>query len=157
MINLSCFYLSWTLDWHCHLSPCFTFLFLSGCWPMNGTVLWPTLVSVLQSGLCAAHVPLWMHWPAVCESREGGAAHRGRGGNRAVPPPFRIAVLGAQGVGKTAIVQRFLHNDYSEVAMSSKTRRMHLSAAVLNGHVHDLQITDYPAISSFPVSSLQVQ
>ncbi|XP_052411555.1 ras-like protein family member 10B isoform X2 [Carassius gibelio] len=96
-----------------------------------------------------------MHWPAVCESREGGAAHRGRGGNRAMPPPFRIAVLGAQGVGKTAIVQRFLHDDYSEVAVSSKTRQMHLSAAVLDGHVHDLQITDYPAISSFPVSSLQ--
>ncbi|KAI2664318.1 Ras-like protein family member 10B [Labeo rohita] len=88
--------------------------------------------------------------------REGGAAHRGRGGNRAMPSPFRIAVLGAQGVGKTAIVQRFLHDDYSEVAVSSKTRRVHLSAAVLNGHVHDLQITDYPAISSFPVSSLQV-
>uniref|UniRef100_A0A673H4B5 Ras-like protein family member 10B n=1 Tax=Sinocyclocheilus rhinocerous TaxID=307959 RepID=A0A673H4B5_9TELE len=73
-----------------------------------------------------------------------------------MPPLFRIAVLGAQGVGKTAIVQRFLHNDYSEVVVSSKTRRVHISAAVLNGHVHDLQITDYPAISSFPVSSLQV-
>ncbi|XP_059397299.1 ras-like protein family member 10B isoform X2 [Carassius carassius] len=96
-----------------------------------------------------------MHWPAVCESREGGAPHRGRGGNRTMPPSFRIAVLGAQGVGKTAIVQRFLHDDYSEVVVSSKTRRVHISAAVLNGHVHDLQITDYPAISSFPVSSLQ--
>uniref|UniRef100_A0A672PQW7 RAS like family 10 member B n=1 Tax=Sinocyclocheilus grahami TaxID=75366 RepID=A0A672PQW7_SINGR len=67
-----------------------------------------------------------------------------------MPPLFRIAVLGAQGVGKTAIVQRFLHDDYSEVVVSSKTRRVHISAAVLNGHVHDLQITDYPAISSFP-------
>lgn len=73
-----------------------------------------------------------------------------------MPPPFRIAVLGAQGVGKTAIVQRFLHDDYSDAASSSRTRRVHLSAAVLNGHVHDLQITDYPAISSFPGSSLQV-
>lgn len=133
------------------------FSFCRDCWPMNGTVLWPPLLSALQSGLCAAHVPLWMHWPAVCESREGGAAHRGRGGNRAMSPQFRIAVLGAQGVGKTAIVKRFLHNDYSEVAVSSKTRRVHLSAAVLNGHVHDLQITDYPAISSFPGSSLQVR
>lgn len=73
-----------------------------------------------------------------------------------MPPPFRIAVLGAQGVGKTAIVQRFLHDDYSDVAASSRTRRVHLSAAVLNGHVHDMQITDYPAISRFPGSSLQV-
>lgn len=98
-----------------------------------------------------------MHWPVVCESREGGGAHRGRGGRGAMPPPFRIAVLGAQGVGKTAIVQRFLHDDYSEAASSSRTRRVHLSAAVLNGHVHDLQITDYPAISSFPGSTLQVR
>ncbi len=95
---------------------------------------------------------------ASCLREQGGwGGPPGRGGSRAIPPPFRIAVLGAQGVGKTAIVQCFLHNDYSEVAVSSKTRRMHLSAAVLNGHVHDLQITDYPAISSFPVSSLQVQ
>lgn len=133
------------------------FSFCRDCWPMNGTVLWPPLLSALQSGLCAAHVPLWMHWPAVCESREGGAGHRGRSGNRAMSPQFRIAVLGAQGVGKTAIVKRFLHNDFSEMAVSSKTRRVHLSAAVLNGHVHDLQITDYPAISSFPGSSLQVR
>ncbi|KAL0994464.1 hypothetical protein UPYG_G00122580 [Umbra pygmaea] len=95
-----------------------------------------------------------MHWPVVCENREGGGA---TAGGRAMPPPFRIAVLGAQGVGKTAIVQRFLHDDYSEVPVpaSSHARRVHLSAAVLNGHVHDLQITDYPAISSFPGSSLQ--
>ncbi|KAM9539300.1 ras-like protein family member 10B [Salvelinus alpinus] len=74
-----------------------------------------------------------------------------------MPPPFRIAVLGAQGVGKTAIVQRFLHDDYSEapVPATSRARQVHLSAAVLNGHVHNLQITDYPAITSFPCSSLQ--
>lgn len=75
-----------------------------------------------------------------------------------MPPPFRIAVLGAQGVGKTAIVQRFLHDDYSEAPVqgTSRARQVHLSAAVLNGHVHNLQITDYPAITSFPCSSLQV-
>lgn len=75
-----------------------------------------------------------------------------------MPPPFRIAVLGAQGVGKTAIVQRFLHDDYSDAPGpgAGHSRKVHLSAAVLNGHVHDLQITDYPAITSFPGSSLQV-
>uniref|UniRef100_A0A4W5RZH3 RAS like family 10 member B n=1 Tax=Hucho hucho TaxID=62062 RepID=A0A4W5RZH3_9TELE len=75
-----------------------------------------------------------------------------------MPPPFRIAVLGAQGVGKTAIVERFLHDDYSEAPApaTSRARRVHLSAAVLNGHVHDLQITDYPAITSFPGNSMQL-
>ncbi|XP_063060044.1 ras-like protein family member 10B isoform X1 [Engraulis encrasicolus] len=121
-----------------------------------------------------------MHWPAVCESREGGGGgaggRGGRGGNGGgpvPPPPFRIAVLGAQGVGKTAIVQRFLHDDYSDGPASGSDhggtragsgpgqgnghmgRKVHLSAAVLNGHVHDLQITDYPAITSFPGSTLQ--
>ncbi|XP_023675156.1 uncharacterized protein [Paramormyrops kingsleyae] len=97
-----------------------------------------------------------MHWPAVCENREGGAGSRGRGGGRGgMPPPFKIAVLGAQGVGKTAVVRRFLHDDYSETGTPGHTRQVHLSAAVLNGHVHDLQITDYPAIPSFPGSSLQ--
>ncbi|KAL2095082.1 hypothetical protein ACEWY4_009801 [Coilia grayii] len=98
-----------------------------------------------------------MHWPAVCENREGGTGSRGRGGSGGMPPPFRIAVLGAQGVGKTAIVQRFLHDDYSDAPGpgAGHSRKVHLSAAVLNGHVHDLQITDYPAITSFPGSSLQ--
>ncbi|XP_055798280.1 ras-like protein family member 10B [Salvelinus fontinalis] len=98
-----------------------------------------------------------MHWPVVCENREGGGAAAGGRGGRSMPPPFRIAVLGAQGVGKTAIVQRFLHDDYSELPTpaTSRARRVHLSAAVLNGHVHDLQITDYPAITSFPGNSMQ--
>ncbi|MBN3325407.1 RSLAB protein, partial [Atractosteus spatula] len=68
---------------------------------------------------------------------------------------FKIAVLGAQGVGKTAIVRRFLYNDYSEAPAPSRGRRVYLPAAVLNGHVHDLQIMDYPAIPSFPVNTLQ--
>ncbi|KAJ8266538.1 hypothetical protein GJAV_G00131590 [Gymnothorax javanicus] len=97
-----------------------------------------------------------MHWPVGCENREGGAGGRGRGrSSTGMSPPFRIAILGAQGVGKTAIVRRFLCDDYSETPTPNHTRRVYLSAAVLNGHVHDLQITDYPAIPTFPGSSLQ--
>ncbi|XP_043919211.1 ras-like protein family member 10B isoform X2 [Protopterus annectens] len=68
---------------------------------------------------------------------------------------FKIAILGAQGVGKTAIVRQFLYNEYSEVCVPTKTRRLFLPAAVMNGHVHDLQIMDYPPIASFPVNTLQ--
>ncbi|XP_069471021.1 ras-like protein family member 10B isoform X3 [Ambystoma mexicanum] len=68
---------------------------------------------------------------------------------------FKIAVLGAQGVGKSAIVRQFLYNEFSEVCVSTKARRVYLPAVVMNGHVHDLQIMDFPSIASFPVNTLQ--
>lgn len=69
---------------------------------------------------------------------------------------FKIAVLGAQGVGKSAIVRQFLYNEFSEVCVPTKARRVYLPAVVMNGHVHDLQIMDFPPIASFPVNTLQV-
>ncbi|XP_078535745.1 ras-like protein family member 10B isoform X2 [Lissotriton helveticus] len=68
---------------------------------------------------------------------------------------FKIAVLGAQGVGKSAIVRQFLYNEFSEVCVSTKARRVYLPAVVMNGHVHDLQIMDFPSIASYPVNTLQ--
>lgn len=80
------------------------------------------------------------------------------------PPPaqggmvttFKIAVLGAQGVGKSAIVRQFMYNEFSETCVPTKSRRVFLPAVVMNGHVHELQIMDFPPISSFPVNTLQV-
>lgn len=69
---------------------------------------------------------------------------------------FKVAVLGAQGVGKSAIVRQFLYNEFSEVCVPTKTRRVYLPAVVMNGHVHDLQIMDFPPITAFPVNTLQV-
>lgn len=69
---------------------------------------------------------------------------------------FKIAVLGAQGVGKSAIVRQFLYNEFSEVCVPTTARRVYLPAVVMNGHVHDLQIMDFPPISAFPVNTLQV-
>lgn len=69
---------------------------------------------------------------------------------------FKVAVLGAQGVGKSAIVRQFLYNEFSEVCVPTKARRIYLPAVVMNGHVHDLQIMDFPPITSFPVNTLQV-
>ncbi|XP_072273031.1 ras-like protein family member 10B isoform X1 [Pyxicephalus adspersus] len=68
---------------------------------------------------------------------------------------FKIAVLGAQGVGKSAIVRQFMYNEFSETSVPTKTRRVFLPAVVMNGHVHELQIMDFPPISSFPVNTLQ--
>jgi len=69
---------------------------------------------------------------------------------------FKIAVLGAQGVGKSAIVRQFLYNEFSEVCVPTTARRVYLPAVVMNGHVHDLQIMDFPPITTFPVNTLQV-
>lgn len=69
---------------------------------------------------------------------------------------YRVAVLGARGVGKSAIVRQFLYNEFSEVCVPTTARRLYLPAVVMNGHVHDLQILDFPPISTFPVNTLQV-
>ncbi|XP_007894753.1 ras-like protein family member 10B [Callorhinchus milii] len=68
---------------------------------------------------------------------------------------FKIAILGARGVGKSAIVRQFLYNDYSDRYTPSSGRRVYLPAVVMNEHVHDLQIMDFPPIPSFPVNTLQ--
>lgn len=70
---------------------------------------------------------------------------------------YRVAVLGARGVGKSAIVRQFLYNEFSEACVPTTARRLYLPAVVMNGHVHDLQILDFPPISTFPVNTLQVQ
>ncbi|XP_026717519.1 ras-like protein family member 10B isoform X1 [Athene cunicularia] len=70
---------------------------------------------------------------------------------------FKIAVLGAQGVGKSAIVRQFLYNEFSEVCVPTTARRVYLPAVVMNGHVHDLQIMDFPPITAFPVNTLQLR
>jgi GTPase SAR1 family protein len=59
-------------------------------------------------------------------------------------------------VGKSAIVRQFLYNEFSEVCVPTTARRLYLPAVVMNGHVHDLQILDFPPISAFPVNTLQV-
>ncbi|XP_025774766.1 ras-like protein family member 10B [Puma concolor] len=69
---------------------------------------------------------------------------------------YRVAVLGARGVGKSAIVRQFLYNEFSEVCVPTTARRLYLPAVVMNGHVHDLQILDFPPISTFPVNTLQI-
>ncbi|KFZ60637.1 Ras-like family member 10B [Podiceps cristatus] len=62
----------------------------------------------------------------------------------------KIAVLGAQGVGKSAIVRQFLYNEFSEVCVPTTARRVYLPAVVMNGH-----IMDFPPITAFPVNTLQ--
>lgn len=96
--------------------------------------------------------------PGICSPGEPHASartwwRRGAGG---MVSTYRVAVLGARGVGKSAIVRQFLYNEFSEVCVPTTARRLYLPAVVMNGHVHDLQILDFPPISTFPVNTLQV-
>ncbi|XP_072501011.1 ras-like protein family member 10B isoform X2 [Notamacropus eugenii] len=96
--------------------------------------------------------------PGICSPGgppEAAARTRRRSGAEGMVSTYRVAVLGARGVGKSAIVRQFLYNEFSEVCVPTTTRRLYLPAVVMNGHVHDLQILDFPPISAFPVNTLQ--
>lgn len=92
----------------------------------------------------------------ICSLGTAGAAPGQRPARGGMVATFKIAVLGAQGVGKSAIVRQFLYNEFSEVCVPTTARRVYLPAVVMNGHVHDLQIMDFPPITAFPVNTLQV-
>lgn len=97
--------------------------------------------------------------PGICSPGEPQAAARTRwrSGAGGMVSTYRVAVLGARGVGKSAIVRQFLYNEFSEACVPTTARRLYLPAVVMNGHVHDLQILDFPPISTFPVNTLQVR
>ncbi|XP_028904530.1 ras-like protein family member 10A [Ornithorhynchus anatinus] len=58
---------------------------------------------------------------------------------------LRVAVLGAPGVGKTAIIRQFLYGDFPESHRPTAARRLYRPAVLLNGAVYDLTISDGPA------------
>lgn len=55
---------------------------------------------------------------------------------------LRVAVLGAPGVGKTAIIRQFLFGDYPERHQPTDGPRLYRPAVLLDGAVYDLSIRD---------------
>lgn len=53
-----------------------------------------------------------------------------------------MAVLGAPGVGKTAIIRQFLFGDYPERHQPTDRPRLYRPAVLLDGAVYDLSIRD---------------
>lgn len=53
-----------------------------------------------------------------------------------------MAVLGAPGVGKTAIIRQFLFGDYPECHQPTDGPRLYRPAVLLDGAVYDLSICD---------------
>lgn len=72
------------------------------------------------------------------EASQRGARQRAR----AMGGSLRVAVLGAPGVGKTAIIRQFLFGDYPERHRPTDGPRLYRPAVLLDGAVYDLSIRD---------------
>ncbi|XP_032251001.1 ras-like protein family member 10A isoform X1 [Phoca vitulina] len=64
---------------------------------------------------------------------------------------LRVAVLGAPGVGKTAIIRQFLFGDYPERHRPTDGPRLYRPAVLLDGAVYDLSIRDGDGARPVPV------
>ncbi|XP_061418007.1 ras-like protein family member 10B isoform X2 [Lethenteron reissneri] len=74
---------------------------------------------------------------------------------RAMVETFKVAVLGAPGVGKTSIIRQFVSNEFGETYAPTRTRAVYAPALVVNERVLELRILDVPPIASFPLNSFQ--
>ncbi|XP_078523307.1 ras-like protein family member 10A isoform X1 [Lissotriton helveticus] len=68
---------------------------------------------------------------------------------------LKVAVLGAPGVGKTAIIRQFVNHDFSEAYSPTISQDVYRPSVILNGAMFDVKIMDVPKLSSFPVTSSQ--
>ncbi|OCU01629.1 ras-like protein family member 10B [Xenopus laevis] len=62
----------------------------------------------------------------------------------------QVAVLGAPGVGKTSIVQRFVAQEFPEEYTPTEHRELHQASTVLSGRLYELHILDVPHMHRYP-------
>ena len=67
---------------------------------------------------------------------------------------IHIVILGSQGVGKTSIIEQFVFNHFLKEQCSTTKHKCYYPSIVINDHLYEVKITDCPAISYFPTSSL---
>jgi len=66
-----------------------------------------------------------------------------------------ISILGAPSVGKTSIIQQFVNpHTFTDVYQQTTMHQCYYPAVIINDHLYELQVMDYPTISQFPVDSL---
>lgn len=65
----------------------------------------------------------------------------------------KVVVLGAPGVGKTAIVQQFVYGTFESSYYPSSKKETYYPSVIHHDHKYNLKIVDIPDIPFFPVSS----
>ncbi|CAB4063798.1 RASL10B [Lepeophtheirus salmonis] len=101
--------------------------------------------------------------PPTSSSSDPQSDNMGLTPTRGAPPsifnPFlhakscNMVVLGAQGVGKTSIVRRFVRNEYSLSYERSTSKSEYFPSLILNERLFELKIIDLPVIPYFPAST----
>ena len=66
----------------------------------------------------------------------------------------KIVVLGGAGVGKTAIIEQFVINQFREEYVPTVTKQCFHPCVIINERLYEVSIVDCPVIPYFPVSSL---
>nr|XP_033813340.1 ras-like protein family member 10A [Geotrypetes seraphini] len=68
---------------------------------------------------------------------------------------LKVAILGAPGVGKTAIIRQFLHNEFMEVYNPTACQCIYRPSVILNDSMYELKIMDVPNLTAFPANVSQ--
>ncbi|XP_063769414.1 ras-like protein family member 10A [Pseudophryne corroboree] len=67
----------------------------------------------------------------------------------------QVAVLGAPGVGKSAIIRQFVAQEFREEYTPTESRQLYRASAVLSGRMYELLILDLPTLHRYPGSARQ--
>lgn len=65
-----------------------------------------------------------------------------------------IAFLGSSKVGKSAILEAFLHQDFESAYVPSSQCMKSYKAVYMDGRIYDMTLRDCPGVSYFPPNSL---
>lgn len=67
---------------------------------------------------------------------------------------LRIAVLGAPGVGKTAIIEQLVTHEFTDEYRPTTRCRCYRPSFIIDEHVYEVRIIDCPPVAYFPATSL---
>lgn len=68
---------------------------------------------------------------------------------------YNIAVLGSSKVGKTSILQQFMHQSFEEKYIPSAKCRKYHKAVYMDGRLYDMTLRDCPGVSCFPTDTIR--
>lgn len=67
---------------------------------------------------------------------------------------YNIAVLGSSKVGKTAILEQFIHQTFEERYTPSFSSKKYYKAVYMDGRLYDMTLRDCPGVSCFPTDTM---